>query len=80
MAKNAPSISMPCDEPLRVSQGVSLVESDYHGFAKYGAIQGHDGSTPVGHTKGNRVAAGMVPRQELINGVSPLGFITGGKR
>jgi hypothetical protein len=79
MAKPAPSLSMPTDQPLRVSQGVLLRESQYHGSAEFGAIKGHDGSTPVGAIKGNRVAAEMVPRQEALGG-GPIGRITGGKR
>ncbi len=78
MAKNAPSMSMPCDEPQNVSPGVQMRESEFQGWAKFGAIQGHDGSTEVGRAKGNRVAQGMLPpRQELPgSGVSPLGRIT----
>lgn len=68
---------MPCDEPLRVSQGVLLRESEYHGFAKFGAIQGHDGSTPVGRLKGNRSALDVLPRE---NDLGLFARITGGKR
>lgn len=78
MAKNAPSIAMPLDEPISVSPGITHRESDFQGNAKFGAIQGHDGSTPVGAIKGNRAADDLVPRQEAIDG-GPIGRITGGK-